>query len=54
MMLSEEGTGDLAQDCTVVERVENLLRKAALHSYKDLLHLLSTPEDENSQSVFSI
>jgi len=43
-MLAEEGATDDSHDHSVVERVDNLLRKAALHSYQDLLHLLSTAE----------
>lgn len=48
VMLSEEGATDDSHGHSVVEQVDNLLRKAALHSYQDLLHLLST-EDDNRQ-----
>lgn len=47
-MLAEEGMTDASCDHLVVERVDNLLRKAALYSYQDLLRLLSTAEDDDS------
>ena len=49
VMLAEEEMTIASSDHSVVDWVDNLLRKAALHSYQDLLHLVSTPEDDNSQ-----
>ena len=48
VMLAEEEMTNAPCDHLVVDRVDNLLRKAALHSYQDLLHLLSAAEDDNS------
>ena len=45
MMLDDDESCDHA----VIDGMDNLLRKAALYSYQDLLHLLSTAEDDGSQ-----
>lgn len=37
---------DASCEHAVADGVDNLMRKAALHSYQDLLHLLSTDEDD--------
>lgn len=39
---------DASCEHAVADGVDNLMRKAALHSYQDLLHLLSTDEDDES------
>ena len=48
MMLADEGMTNASCDHSVVDRVDNMLRKAALHSYQGLLYLLSTDEDDSS------
>ena len=47
MMLTEEEITSASCDHSIIDQVDNLLRKAALHSYQDLLHLLSTAEYDN-------
>ena len=51
MMLTGEEMTSGSCDHSILDQVDNLLRKAALHSYQDLLHLLSTADYDNSQQM---